>query len=66
MLKGMFMEVFKDYAYYYNTFNKDKDYKKEAKQIDDLIKRYGMKLLINDLEKAKRSFESAYAEDYKK
>ena len=39
MLKGMFMEVFKDYAYYYNTFNKDKDYKKEAKQIDDLIKR---------------------------
>lgn len=35
------MEVFKDYAYYYNTFNKDKDYKKEAKQIDDLIKRYG-------------------------
>lgn len=41
MLKGMFMEVFKDYAYYYNTFNKDKDYKKEAKQIDDLIKKYG-------------------------
>lgn len=40
MLKGMFMEVFKDYAYYYNTFNKDKDYKKEAKQIDDLIKKY--------------------------
>lgn len=34
------MEVFKDYAYYYNTFNKDKDYKKEAKQIDDLIKKY--------------------------
>ena len=35
------MEVFKNYAYYYNTFNKDKDYKKEAKQIDNLIKKYG-------------------------
>ena len=38
----------------------------DSNNIEDLIKRYGMKLLINDLEKAKRSFESAYAEDYKK
>lgn len=45
MLEGIVMEVFKDYAYYYNTFNKDKDYKKEAKQIDDLIKKYGNNVL---------------------
>lgn len=35
------MEVFKDYAYYYNTFYQDKDYKAEAMQIDVLLKKYG-------------------------
>lgn len=35
------MEVFKDYAYYYNAFYGDKDYKKEAGQVDSLLKKYG-------------------------
>ncbi len=35
------MEVFKDYAYYYNAFYQDKDYKAEAEQVDLLLKRYG-------------------------
>ncbi len=35
------MEVFQDYAYYYNAFYKDKDYEAEAKQVDILLKRYG-------------------------
>lgn len=35
------MEVFKDYAYYYNSFYKDKDYKAEAIQVDSLLKKYG-------------------------
>lgn len=35
------MEVFQDYAYYYNAFNRDKDYKSEAVQVDTLLKRYG-------------------------
>lgn len=35
------MEVFKDYAYYYNSFYNDKDYRHEAKQIDCLLKKYG-------------------------
>lgn len=35
------MEVFQDYAYYYNSFYKDKDYKTEAEQVDILIKKYG-------------------------
>lgn len=35
------METFQDYAYYYNAFYRDKDYAKEAKQIDELIKEYG-------------------------
>lgn len=35
------METFKDYAYYYNAFYQDKDYKAEAAQIDSLLKRYG-------------------------
>lgn len=35
------MEVFRDYAYYYNAFYKDKDYRAEAGQIDLLLKRYG-------------------------
>lgn len=43
------MEVFQDYAYYYNAFYKDKDYKKEAEQIDFLLRKYGknIKSLIN-------------------
>lgn len=35
------MEVFQDYAYYYNAFYKDKDYKTEAGQVDMLLKKYG-------------------------
>ena len=35
------MEVFKDYAYYYNTFYQDKDYKAEAAQVDSLLKKFG-------------------------
>ena len=35
------MEVFKDYAYYYNAFYQDKDYRVEAKQANDLLKKYG-------------------------
>lgn len=35
------MEVFQNYAYYYNAFYKDKDYNAEAKQIDALLKKYG-------------------------
>lgn len=35
------MEVFKDYAYYYNAFYQDKDYKTEALQADGLLKKYG-------------------------
>ena len=35
------MEVFKDYAYYYNAFYRDKDYASEAAQVDVLLKKYG-------------------------
>lgn len=35
------MEVFKDYAYYYNAFYQDKNYEEEAKQVDCLLKKYG-------------------------
>ena len=35
------MEVFQDYALYYNAFYSDKDYAKEAKQVDILLKKYG-------------------------
>lgn len=43
------MEVFKDYAYYYNAFYQDKDYKAEALQVDRLLKKYGsnIKKIIN-------------------
>ena len=34
------MEVFKDYAYYYNAFYQDKGYQAEAVQVDSLLK-YG-------------------------
>lgn len=36
------MEVFEDYAYYYNTFYENKDYKSEAMQIKSLLNNYGM------------------------
>ena len=35
------MEVFQDYAYYYNAFYKDKDYKVEAGQVNQLLQKYG-------------------------
>lgn len=43
------MEVFQDYAYYYNSFYKDKDYKAEAETVDCLIKKYaeGAEKVIN-------------------
>ena len=39
------MEVFKDYAYYYNAFYRDKDYASEAAQVDVLLKKYGERYL---------------------
>ena len=43
------METFQDYAYYYNAFYRDKDYTMEAKQVDELIQKYGnnVKSVIN-------------------
>lgn len=43
------MEVFQDYAYYYNAFYQDKDYAAESRQVDVLLKRYGSNIrkLIN-------------------
>lgn len=43
------METFQDYAYYYNAFYKDKDYVTEAKQVNELLRRYGynIQVLIN-------------------
>lgn len=38
------MEVFQDYAYYYNAFYRDKDYCAEALQIDSLLRRYGKEI----------------------
>ena len=35
------MEVFQNYAYYYNAFYQDKDYKMEAQQVDLLLQKYG-------------------------
>lgn len=35
------MGTFVDYAYYYNAFYKDKDYKMEAEHVDILLKKYG-------------------------
>lgn len=34
------MEAFQDYAYYYNKFYQEKDYKAESRQVDTLLKRY--------------------------
>lgn len=43
------MEVFKDYAYYYNICYRDKDYKREAEQVSGLLRNYGkdIKSIIN-------------------
>ena len=43
------MEIFEDYAYYYNAFYTDKDYKAEAQQVHSLLSRHGnnVKHLIN-------------------
>lgn len=35
------MEVFQDYALYYNAFYQDKDYAAEAKQVDTLLRKFG-------------------------
>ncbi len=61
------MEVFREYAYYYNAFYNDKNYKEEAGQVDALLKRYGRDVtkLINygcgtgrhDIELAKMGYE---------
>lgn len=34
------MEVFQDYAYYYNAFYQNKDYQAEVKQVDALMRKY--------------------------
>lgn len=43
------MEVFEDYAYYYNAFYRDKNYRAEAEQVNLLLKKYGkdVKRIIN-------------------
>lgn len=38
------MEVFKDYASYYNAFYENKDYRAEAAQVDYLLKKHGEKI----------------------
>lgn len=40
------MEVFQDYAYYYNAFYQDKDYKGETAQLDALLKKYGKNISV--------------------
>ncbi len=40
------MEVFQDYAYYYNAFYQDKDYKGETAQVDALLKKYGKNISV--------------------
>lgn len=61
------MEIFKDYAYYYNAFYQNKNYKEEARQIDSLLQQYGNNIrhVINfgcgtgrhDLELAKLGYQ---------
>lgn len=61
------MEVFQDYAYYYNVFYRDKDYAAESRQVDTLLKRYGngIRKIINygcgtgrhDIELSKLGYE---------
>ncbi len=43
------MDVFHDYAYYYNSFYQDKDYKAEAAQVQQMLVKYGRNVssLIN-------------------
>lgn len=43
------MKIFEDYAYYYNLFYQDKDYKGEAQYIHKLIQKYnkGSKSILN-------------------
>ncbi len=63
------MEVFQDYAYYYNAFYQDKDYAAESRQVDTLLRRYGrnIKKIINygcgtgrhDIELSKLSYDCA-------
>lgn len=63
------MEVFQDYAHYYNAFYQDKDYKAEALQIDSLLKKYGgnVRKIINygcgtgrhDIELSKLGYDCA-------
>ena len=60
------MEVFQDYALYYNAFYYDKDYVAEAKQVDILLRKYGENIsdIINygcgtgkhDIELSKRGY----------
>ena len=39
------MEVFQDYAYYYNAFYQDKNYETESRQVDTLLKKYGDEII---------------------
>lgn len=38
------MNVFNDYAYYYNAFYRDKNYKAEAEQVMELMEKHGKKV----------------------
>lgn len=61
------MDVFQDYAYYYNAFYQDKDYVTECNRVDLLFKRYGSNIrkIINygcgtgkhDIELAKLGYQ---------
>lgn len=61
------MQTFQDYAYYYNSFYQDKDYRAETVQIDNLLKKYGSNVstIINfgcgtgrhDIELAKMGYQ---------
>lgn len=61
------MDIFQDYAYYYNAFYQDKDYEAETRQIDALLKKYGNNIqkIINygcgtgrhDIELAKMGYQ---------
>lgn len=44
------MDIFQDYAYYYQALYKDKDYRGEAVKIDGLLKHYSdtkIKTILN-------------------
>lgn len=61
------MEAFQDYAYYYNAFYQDKDYAAESRQVDTLLRRYGVnvKRIVNfgcgtgrhDIELSKQGYD---------